>query len=259
MLSFIELALRVVWAAGPLVQLLVIARLMQLQLFLRFKLFVAFIAVDAGGSVLLWALDTSSATAAYRNAWVAIECVCFLLKVGAVLELYRLLYESYPGIHSFARILILTACIIAVVVTLGGIPIDLHHISWKVPNLQRVFLGERVTSSVLGLLILITMALFPRSPSARNILLHGWLLSAMFLSTAFTFLAINISNRTEVPAILWGTAQLACYTGWIIGLRPRVFVQRTFSDEDLARTERQREELDRTARFLLRQMFRRHE
>jgi hypothetical protein len=249
--------------AGPPLQLLVIGKLIRLQLFRRFRVFVAFISVDAAGSVVLWTLDSSAATAAYRNAWMTVECVSLLLKIGAVLELFRLLYESYPGIDSFARNLILAACTVALTVSLGGIPIEVRHIHWRFPDLQSAFLGERVTSLALGLLIFITMALFPRSTSARNILLHGWLLSGMFLSTAVTFFAINISNRTDLPATLWGMAQLACYTGWIVGLRPPIVVRRTFSNEELARTEKERERFDLVARFLLRetlrQMFKRHE
>ena len=251
------------WLAGPPLQLLLICKLIRLQLFRRFKVFVSFISVDAAGSVLLWTLDSSATTVTYRNAWMTIECISLFLKFGAVLELFRLLYESYPGINSFARNLIVAACTVALTVSLGGIPIEVRHIHWKFPDLQGAFLGERVVSLALGLLIFITMALFPRSISARNVLLHGWLLSGMFLSTALTFFAINIANSTDVPATLWGTAQLACYTGWIVGLRPPVVIRRTFSNEELARTEKQREEFDLMARFLLRetfrQMFRRRE
>lgn len=97
--------------------------------------------------------------------------------------------------------------------------LDLHQIVWRFPDVQRLFLVKRVVSSLLGVLMFTTMAFFPKAPSARNILLHGWLLTVLFIAETGGVFGINLGVATVWMGALFMTVQLGCFVVWAAALR----------------------------------------
>jgi len=241
----------VVWAATIIAQVLVITAFSARRILPEFRVFAAYLVVDVFRSLLLLWFGRSAYSAAYRVVWVATEPFLLALQALIVLEFYRLLYRAYPGIEAFARVLIAVAAGVALIVTFGTLQIDLHRVVWKIPDVQRLFVVKRLVSSLLGVILVSTMLFFPRAPSARNVLLHGWLLTLLFLAAAGGFFGINFGAATQWMGALFLTVQLGSYIAWALGLRSRVPRRVRPSAEAVERTERFNQELLLLARWLV--------
>jgi len=114
--------------------------------------------------------------------------------------------------------------------------LDVHRIVWQVPDVQRLFVVKRVVSSLLGVLMFMTMAFFPKARSARNILLHGWLLTVLFIAETGGVFGTNFGVATALISALFMTAQLGCYVVWAVALRPP-YARTNPSAEAMARPE----------------------
>ena len=240
----------VVWLLTPVAELVVVASIKRCKLTGSFPVFIGFLLFDVLRSAVLWWLGQSPFSNAYRDIWIATEPVFLALEFLVVLELYRLLYRAYPGIHSFARGLIAIGIMIAFAVTFGTVKVDLGRIVWTVPDLQRLFLVKRVVCSILALLVLTTMALFPRAPSAKNVLLHGWLLAALLSTAALGFFAINVGSSTEWIGTLFLIFQLMCFVGWAFGFQKSQPPPPAPSPEETRKIEELNAELLAVARWL---------
>jgi hypothetical protein len=241
---------RFVWAITPIAQIAVVASIVRRGLFRDFRVFAVFLAADVLLTAVLWWLGRSPDTAAYREVWVATQPLLLAFQALVVLDFYRLLYRAYPGIQAFARVLILVAIGVAIAVTFATAQLDLHRIVWRVPDVQRIFLVKRVVSSLLGLLMFTTMAFFPKAPSARNITLHGWLLTVLLIAAAGGFFGIDVGLATARMGALFMTVQLGCFVIWTIALRSP-YVKAKPSSEAIARTERWNKDLMHFTKWLV--------
>ncbi len=239
------------WAITRIAQVAVLATIALRGIVRDFRVFVIYLLADMLVGAILWWLGRSPGTDVYREVWVTTEPVLLIFQVLVVLDFYRLLYRAYPGIQAFARVLILVAIGVAVAVTFGTVQLDVHRIVWRVPDLQRLFVVKRVVSSLLGILMFTTMAFFPKAPSARNILLHGWLLALLFIAAAGGFFGINVGLGTARMGALFMTVQLCCFVTWAVALRSP-YVKAKPSAEAVARTERWNKDLMVFARWLIR-------
>ncbi len=239
------------WAVTPIAQAAVLATIVLRGIVRDFRAFVIYLLADMGVAAILWWLGRSPDTDAYREVWVTTEPLLLIFQILVVLDFYRLLYRAYPGIQAFARVLILVAIGVALAVTFGTVQLDVHRIVWRVPDLQRLFVVKRVVSSLLGFLMFTTMAFFPKAPSARNLLLHGWLLALLFIAAAGGFFGINVGLGTAWMGALFMTVQLCCFAIWAVALRSP-YVKAKPSAEAMARTERWNKDLMVFARWLIR-------
>ncbi len=248
-----------VWLLGAAAELLIPVKLARVGLLRRFKVFTTFILADSFGTFLLWRVGEVT-TATYRITWEATETTLLLLKLGCVLELYRLLYEEYPGIEKLARLLIVVGTVVALAATLGTISLDIGHLRFQRLSVRQLYLLERVVSTVVGVIVVVSMAYFPRMTSTRNFLLHGWLLSALFLSSALTFLTFNALTSlatADAVALAQAALQFACYLGWIVGLKPAGSEEQIeLSEGEAAEINRKDDEFTVAAKQLVREVFR---
>ncbi len=240
-----------VWAITPIAQAAVVASIILRGIFRDFRTFAIYLVMDILLTGIWWWLGRSPNTEAYRDVWVATQPLLLTFQALIVLDFYRLLYRAYPGIQAFARGLILIAIGVALAVTFATVQLDVHRIVWRVPDVQRLFLVKRVVSSLLGILMFTTMVFFPKAPSARNITLHGWLLTALFIAAAGGFFGINLGYATAWMGALFMTVQLACFVIWAVALRSP-YVKAKPSAEAMARTDRWNKDLMLFAKWLVR-------
>src|SRR5215472_5811337 len=240
-----------VWHITPIAQVAVIATLVLRKIIWEFKIFAVYLIVDILRSMIVWWLGGSTSTEAYRTAWVATEPVYLVLQVLVVVEFYRLLYRAYPGIQAFARALLIVAVAVALAVTFGTLHLDIGRVVWKMPDLQRLFVAKRLVSSLMGFLMFTTMVFFPRAPSARNILWHGWLLTVLFIAAAGGFFGINYGVASQWAGALFMTVQLGCFVLWSLVFRSPYVKAPLPSLEAAARTERWNQDFILLARWLV--------
>jgi hypothetical protein len=241
----------IVWAITPIAQAAVVASVILRGIVRDFRVFVIYLLSDMLVAAILWWLGRSPDTDVYREVWVTTEPLLLVFQTLVVLDFYRLLYRAYPGIQAFARVLILVAIGVALAVTFGTVQLDVHRIVWRIPDLQRLFVVKRVVSSLLGFLMFTTMAFFPKAPSARNLLLHGWLLAILFMAAAGGFFGINFGLATAPMGAIFMTVQLGCFVIWAVALRSP-YAKAKPSVEAMARTERWNKDLMLFARWLMR-------
>ncbi|HEY6390545.1 MAG TPA: hypothetical protein VIX89_04675 [Bryobacteraceae bacterium] len=249
--SAIQTFEQAVWHVTPIAQLAVIGTLVVRKIIWEFKIFALYLTVDILRSIVLWWLGGDTSTPAYRIAWVATEPVYLCLQVFVVLEFYWLLYRAYPGIQAFGRVLLAVAVALALAVTFGTLQFDVGRIVWKVPDMQRLFIAKRLVSSLMGVLMFTTIAFFPRAPSARNILWHGWLLTVFFIAAAGGFFGINYGIANQWAGALFMTAQLGCFVLWSLKFRSRYEKAPAPSPEEVARAERWNKDFLHLARWLV--------
>jgi hypothetical protein len=242
---------QIVWAITPIAQAAVLASVILRGILREFRVFAVYLIVDMLLTAIWWWLGRNPDTDAYREVWVATQPLLLVFQTLVVLDFYRLLYRSYPGIQAFARVLILVAIGVALAITFATVQLDVHRIVWRVPDVQRLFVVKRVVSSLLGFLMFTTMAFFPKAPSARNILLHGWLLAVLFIAAAGGFFGINFGLATAWMGALFMTVQLGCFVIWAVALRSP-YAKAKPSAEAMARTERWNKDLMLFAKWLVR-------
>ena len=178
------------------------------------------------------------------------------LHVLLVWELIRLLYKAYPGIHSFAKIVISIAVVASLLVTVFSAPFDIHRATTNESDhmLLQLFQTERVLDFMLALLIVVIVGLFPSSRyDGKRIRRHGFLLSALFASAGATFLAINYGFNSDITGVVALGVQLVLYFLWVrVFLAPEPERVPPPSPEEVLRTEQLNEAFLFLARWLSR-------
>jgi hypothetical protein len=249
--SAIEAVQNAVWFAMTFAQIGVLIAFLSRHIAAQFKIFCIYVATGVLRTCILRYFGGEAHTLTYRTLWSATEPIFLLLQIMVVLEFHRVLYRSYPGIEAFARILLLCATVVALLVTFGTVQLDVGRIVWTVPDVQRLFVVKRLVSSLLGLLLLITMAFFPSAPSTSNVRLHGWLLSGFFIASAGGFFGINFGLRAPWMGTMFMTVQLGCFILWSLCVRPISPVVERPTPETIARTERWNRDLVFLAKWLI--------
>ena len=237
----------------PVLQLTIVAVLWRRRSLKLFALFVLYLIADAIRSTSLWVLGGSTYADIYKMAWIYSEPVMLILHITLVLEVIRLLYQAYPGIHSFGKIAISIAVLVAILLTLFSSPLDIRRSTMTASDraLLQLFQIERVLDLGLCLIVTVIVALFPPSPYARTIRHHGFLLGALFASASAAFFAINYGFDSEATGLVALVVQLALYGLWIrVFLAPIPERAPIPSFEEIARVKQLDEDLLFLARWL---------
>lgn len=240
------------WCFVLLSEFAAFARLLTLRLWRLFPFFCTYLITDIFRFLLLWSLGRSPNTKMYRTVWISTEPWAILIDLFVILELYKALYHAYPGIHRFARIIISLGIVIAITITFGTLSIDLHHITWRVPDVQRIFLLKRIVSSVIAVLLAVTITTFPRAQCAATVIQHGWLLTGLFSARALGFFLANLGIDSDIISLPFLAAQCALYLLWAFWLREPTTPRPPRSPEDIARTEKWNRELLDATNWLVR-------
>jgi len=215
--------------------------------------FVVYLLTDAARSTSLWVLGGSTFTDIYRAAWIYSEPLMLAFNVLLVLEVIRVLYKAYPGIHSFAKIAISLAIIVAILVTVFSAPLDIRRPTMTASDrtLLHFFQAERVLDLGLCLITAVIVGLFPSAPYGKRVRQHGILLSALFAFASAGFFAINYGFDSEITGFLTLMAQLVLYLLWIrIFLAPEPLTPAIPPPEEIARVKELNDDLLFLARWL---------
>ena len=201
----------------PVLQLVIVAVLWRRRSFKLFYYFWLYLIADVLRTTLLWALGGSTFADAYKDAWICSEPAMLIFHVALVLEVIRLLYKAYPGIHSFGKIAISLAVLVAVLLTIFSSPLDIRRatINPSDRTLLELFQAERVLDLGLFLIVLVIVGLFPSAPYGRTVRRHGFLLSALFISASAGFFAINYGLDSDISGLVTVAVQLVLYPLWI--------------------------------------------
>lgn len=240
------------WCLVLFSELGALARLLMLRLWRFLPFFCTYLITDISRSLLLWSLGKSPNTKMYRTVWISTEPWAIAMDLLVTLELYNSLYRAYPGIHRFARIVIGLGIVVAVTVTFGTLSIDLNHITWRVPDLQRMFLIKRAVSSVIAIVLAITMTTFPRAECAATVIQHGWLLTGLFSARALGFFVVNLGINSDWITLPFLATQFGLYLLWSFWLSAPTTPLPPRSPADVARTEKWNRELLDAANWLVR-------
>ena len=241
-----------VWLSVLVAEFAAIIRLLAIRVWILLPFFCSYLVFDIARSLLLWSLGTSPNTKMYRTVWIWTEPWAIALDVLVTFELYKALYRAYPGINRFARIVIAFGIVIAIAATFFTLTLDFNYITWRVPDVQRLFLMKRIISSVIAIFLAITMIIFPRAECATTIIQHGWLLTGLFVARALGFFLANLGINSDWISIPFLAAQCGLYLLWAIWLTPRTALSPPRSAEDIERTERWNRELLEATHWLVR-------
>ena len=246
---------QIAWFLTPVVQTILVAVLWRRGRLKLFFSFVVYLIADAVRSTALWLLGRSTFADAYRVAWIYSEPVMLILHVALVWGLIRLLYKTYPGIHSFAKIAISIPVLVAILNTVFSSPFNIRRPTMTASDrtLLEFFQAERVLDVGLALIVLVTVGLFPSSHYARIVRPHGFLLSALFGSAAAGYFAINYGLNSELIGFFTLAAQLVLYLFWMrIFLAPEPEKLPIPSVEEVERVNRLNDDLLAFAKWLKR-------
>lgn len=245
---------QIAWFLTPVLELAIVFVLWRRRSLKLFRFFVIYLMADAVRSTSLWILGGSSTFAEiYRIAWIDSEPLILCLNVTLVWELIRLLYKAYPGIHSFAKIAISIAVLVAILLTVFSSPLDIRRATTTASDrtLLRFLQVERVLDLGLSLIVFVTVGLFPSSHYARPIRQHGFLLSALFASISAGYFAINYGFNSEVSGLATLAVELGLYGWWLrLFMAPEPERLPIPSPEEVARLDQLNEDLLALSRWL---------
>lgn len=208
-----------VWAVNQVTELGTIAKLLLARQFSGFKSFAIYLIADVTRSFILWWYSSASVSSSlYAHLWLRSEPLLLALQGVAVIEFYARLYQGYPGIGRFAKILTSAAALAAISLCLVTVGMDLRE-QWKHPDLQMMMFAKRLLSSVAAALLALTLLFFPKARSARPTFEIGWLLTALLGAAAIGYFAIDVmapikNNSVEIGTIVIAVQSitLLCWT-----------------------------------------------
>ncbi len=239
------------WVLVLVSEIAAVSRLLTQRLWRLFPFFCTYLVTDICRSLILWELGKSPDTTIYRAVWLSTEPWAIVLDLLVTLELYQSLYRAYPGIHRFARVVIGLGLIVSIIVAFGTLSLDLKRITWRIPDLQRMFLVKRIVSSVIAVLLAVTIAIFPRAECAASVIQHGWLLTFLFSIRAFELFLFDIGFHSDVITFPFLVTQCCLYLFWAL-LKSPTIPQAPRSASEMARTEKWNRELLDATRWLVR-------
>jgi len=201
---------RGLWVACIAAEALLVGALCFRRLVGRYAFFVAFLALDAIGGVVLIQLDYNSPTYAYGFRIYQIGLL--VLRLGAAAELYERISEHFLGIGTFRFYLVGVLSIIASLVSIATFRPD---ISAQLGFPQTgVIVFQRFETTALCLVSLLTrFTLFKflniRPPIRSNVLTHWTLLTLYFgISALSSGAAICVGGGPSILPL--NVAMLAC-------------------------------------------------
>lgn len=205
----LPLLMGVVWALNELTEIAALSRLLFARQFRGFKAFAVYLIADVVRSFALWWFSAASVSSSfYAYLWLRSEPVLLALQGIAVIELYIRLYQAYPGIGRFARLLILGAAAAAISLCLLTVSMDLRE-QWKHPDLQMMMFAKRLFSSAAAALLALTLLFFPKARSTGPTFHTGWLLAGLLGAAGVGYFVIDVTAPTRNNSVEIGTIVLA--------------------------------------------------
>jgi hypothetical protein len=200
------------WAAASIA----IGRLVQLKLAKRFPALLAWLCVLALSNLVAGLLSITSP--AYFWFYVFYGPVACIFAIGAVRELFALVFVDYPGIRSVGRWSMYVGTLVAIAASLliaGVFRRTSNH-----GSVHLLYLEISQRSVVFSLVIVIATILFvlSRYPLhlGKNTYISSAFFSALFLSDAIRLLIDSLQGQLYLTAIDWAESGfiVVCLISW---------------------------------------------
>ena len=185
--------------------------------------FAAFLAIGVLQGLILFAGDTGSR--AYRVAWGVTIPIVLAVRISAVVEAWRRLLRSYPGVEALAGRLAVGSVLVALSVSLvnGLDGLGFSHISRSRTVFYVLSLGLRYSYSILCVVcgVLWAWAALFRVGVSVNLFRHLGILTGYFACNTAAYLIINLrpGSAPWVGAFTAG-ASIAWYVLWGVLVYP---------------------------------------
>ena len=191
-------------------------RFVQSGLHRRYPVFTVFLIVQFISSALIQLYKPSSA--GYFYVYVYTTPLIWILYVLIVRELYSLVLRDYPGIYSMMRWSMYGVVALAVCISLLSVVVTFRQAAGAHSKISYYYLIERGIVFALVLFIVSMLWFLSRYPVrlSRNILIHCFLYSALFLCDAALLLvqSLTLMRYTAMLNLALLTISAACFTGW---------------------------------------------
>ena len=195
-------------------------RLWRWRLSRRYPFFFAFLALLAVQAVATLCLDVRSK--AFYRFWTYTTPITWIIDVLMVVELSRLVLESYRGLYSLFRMAML-AC---VVISVGISALNLAFETAKQGSTRMALYltVDRTLQLALALFILLILLFLSRYPVSlsSNVRAHAFIYSVYFLLNTIGILLRSVHGKSigEAVNILLALAETGAFACWLILLSP---------------------------------------
>lgn len=211
--SVLSLVFRWFTVAG---MLFVCARLLQLGLHRRYRVFCAYLVFSACRSGILLGLDVGSGT--YMKIWVCTEPILWIFYILLVLELYSLILSGHEGLNTMGRWAMYGAVVLAVVSGIATLVPPAHKLLNDSTLIAFYVVSSRTLRFSLLVFLVALLWFISRYPVAlsRNALVHSVVYFTYFLCGSVALLVRSVFGyevAEPVNTALMGMGA-ACVLAW---------------------------------------------
>ncbi|MCW5978511.1 MAG: hypothetical protein KIT09_10555 [Bryobacteraceae bacterium] len=241
------------WLVMVVAQIALIARLAHTGLWRTYRFFAAYVAGQLLQSAALMSIPPGITL--YGIVYAAFEGIIGLCAVMAILEIYHLVLQRYPGIGTLGRRALKWGSVLALGIAAATLYPDIANQAEKYPTLLAVFVFQRALYSALLLFVMFIAAFlvwFP-IPLTRNTALHAGVFGLSFATASLILLVRNAlgGEYREMASTIQLGVYAACLVAWILFLTPagersQVVVGHRWAPEAEARLVEQLNEINRT-------------
>jgi hypothetical protein len=248
--------LSALWLFSIAANIIAALRLLQMGLHRRYPVFFLYLLFQFGHDLYLYFQGTQSRQ--YFYIYLYTEPVLWILYILVVRELYSLILKDYPGIYSATRWTMYGAVIVSIGISFLTVLATLHQASGRSKGLSYYYLIERGIVFSLVLFIVCMLWFLSRYPIklSRNIFIHSFLYSALFLSDAAILLVQSVTSQRHTAGLNLAvvTVSALCFSGWAVlfSKTGENALVRVRSYRDLGDADRLLSELDSINATLLR-------
>lgn len=163
-------------------------------------------------------------SAAYFYYLVFTEPIVWLLYVGVVIELYRLILERHRGLYTLGRRAMFVVMAISVAISLAALAAEIPAERQSSKVIGLVLAGERAFDLSLALFLLLMLVFLNlyTVPLSRNVVVHAVVFTVFFLSNTLTMVlrtVFGMKYANELNLALMGLSS-ACSLAWLFFLTP---------------------------------------
>jgi hypothetical protein len=164
-------------------------------------------------------------SAAYFFYLVFTEPIVWLLYVGVVIELYRLILERHRGFYTLGRRAMFVVMAVSVAISLAALAPSVAGAAPQSSKIMGLVLaGERAFDLSLALFLVLMLAFlnFYTVPLSRNIVVHAVVFTVFFLSNTLTMVLWTVFRKKYANELNLGLMGLsfACSLAWLLFLTP---------------------------------------
>lgn len=209
--------------AGPVLAAVLLLRLWHERLLGRYRFFAAYLFCLFAEVIVL--LTVQQGTNRYIRVYIGVESAMWIAQILMILEMFSLVFRSYPGISGYWRKIVLFAFLVATLASLGFAMLNHQAGSGVYPWAEYyLFVSRVIAFTVLAFFMFLLAFLFwfPIALS-RNVVIYTIGFSLYFGSRALIRLAGNLSEPGNwvLFSCISQAIVVACLIFWTVALTRR--------------------------------------